>query len=198
MLFFKGQQKNKDVELLRLAVIGLVVVGAVWLLNQTDFGLVGAKKTVNDKLLTEAMQNERWSGLTRYGDLPIVLGEMGRPNPFSPGQVSPETAEGRDAIRVRDMVRFSTALGWHFKDFGKYPVGQNVVLGSEVAVCLTSNGWASAGGCGAADRRYLDPAPADPGGRFYSYISNGSSYTIKVELEASKGTLSSWEYHVGP
>ena len=180
---------------LALLALGGVLLGVVaaWL-NVEQIRMQRADSTSRLVAAQDVLGSSLWRELRLTGHLPLIVGEQGRSDPFRAGTVSPATAEGRDAIRVRDILALSSALKWHVSDAGRYPVARVLPLGTSGAACLSERGWTDAGGCVGASHRYLEPVPQDPGQGSYRYTSDGYYYTINVELEAAPGTLASWEY----
>lgn len=93
-----------------------------------------------------------------------------------------------DAKRLSDLKQIQTALELYYVDKGAYPVGNNVTLGAENAVCLNINGWQPSG----CVSPYMGLVSKDPGISAYVYSSaDGSKYEVKAHLDGAVEGLSS-------
>jgi len=95
--------------------------------------------------------------------------------------------KARDAKRLADLKQVQTALELYYTDKNAYPVGNNITLGVENAVCLNISGWQPTG----CSSFYMGLVPKDPENGAYVYSStDGSKYEIKAHLGGTFNGLS--------
>lgn len=144
---------------------------------------MGSPTLSNQSLtLPTALSQKTWQDLALHGQLPIEVQTSGRSNPFVSVEVVPNPND-RDARRVADIKAIRDALRAHFVAYGKYPDGNNVIVGSVDAACLTNQGWQPRPVC--VFNVGVVPMPADPGSLSYVYQATTDGYEIGFTLEGS-------------
>lgn len=128
-----------------------------------------------------------WEGLRGHGTLPITVVETARENPFVVAAPTDAPA-ARDEKRLRDLRLLQEKLAT-FRDAAKsYPLGSDVILGSDTARCLTSEGWGAVGECEEGGVEVLlKEVPRDPGAATFRYSGSGDTYSIFFTLENQWG-----------
>ena len=88
----------------------------------------------------------------------------------------------RDAQRKSNLRQFQSALELYRSDQGEYPVTSAVAPANPVAPCGQGNAFQG----GSPLNTYLQTIPCDPlnaGEYIYSYVSDGSTYTLYTCME---------------
>ena len=148
---------------------------------ETFSGLPEATKLGVEKIFG----SDLWTSLQKYGQLPIVPRLPGRASPFVASPGGSNTPAGRDSTRVSQLITIASGLSSYYEDINRYPAAESLEIGSESARCLGPSGWVEEEACETLLVKYLDHSPRDPGGNQHLYSSDGSSYTLKINLETA-------------
>lgn len=118
--------------------------------------------------------------------------------PPPPVTVPSTTPAERDRARYADITSLQSALQLYYADNNKYPLAPQLLpLGSPTVSTLNSGGF----GTQVSGTVYLAKVPQNPqpGAIDYLYQSNdGSTYTIKFQLESGAGGLSAGDHQLTP
>ena len=120
-------------------------------------------------------------------ELLVVIAIIGLLSTLAVVALNSARLKARDAKRLADLKQVQTALELYYTDKNAYPVGNNITLGVENAVCLNISGWQPTG-CSSS---HMGLVPKDPENGAYVYSStDGSKYEIKAHLEGTVNGLS--------
>lgn len=116
-------------------------------------------------------------------ELLVVIAIIGLLSTLAVVALGSAREKARDSKRLSDIKQVQTALELYYTDQGSYPT-ESVTLGATGAVCLDATGFADT--CTDA---YMGLVPADPGSNAYTYVSDGTTYTINAALEGEVNGL---------
>ena len=121
-------------------------------------------------------------------ELLVVIAIIGLLSTMSVVALGSARQKSRDSKRLSDIKQVQTALELYYTDQGSYPVqGTAITLGTTNYICLgNTEGGFTTTGCADA---YMGLVPADPGDNTYSYVSDGTTYTITANLEGEVNGL---------
>lgn len=127
----------------------------------------------------------------------VIVAVVGLLGVFSVIALNSARTRARDATRLSDITRLSTALELYFNDHNSYPVaGDATPLGQAASLCLGGSGFAPS--CdGSKESVYLQNISSPPAAGLkglvscggakddYCYVGNATAYRIQFELETA-------------
>ncbi len=125
-------------------------------------------------------------------ELLVVLGVVSMLMVGSIFAVGSTRKASRDVLRVAHMKELYFGLEIYFNEFGNYPPGAGVVLGSPIAKCLDKTGFHPQGQCVGEIFMTTILANPIPGGSpfVYSYVDGPPpQYSVDFALETNSAGL---------
>ena len=125
-------------------------------------------------------------------ELLVVIAIVGLLSTLAVVALNNARQKSRDAKRVSDIKQLSTALELFFADNNGYPIvaAPAITLGVTATKCFDEDGFGLTCDTGGTTYMGLVPtAPTPPATNAYTYISDGSTYSMTFSLEGATGGL---------